>query len=276
MTTAISSTATAALLAALLPARKGAAWQVGPAPQIIRAGAATARLVQGGRALDVVELNGRIEVYADRRGPALSPDVVVAATGSDPVAELTALVLRVVLPRLAREVARVTERDHGREQVVVETTEEMNEVAGALIAKGAHLEVVPRLDGVGMTWSTGDAEWGLWVLGGAGSPGNLSLTYEGPVSGLYGLLPVVLPSGGWQDSDGLGSVFTRHLTDRFPQLRTLNADEVTFGRRDDAGVYVALPSADESTDRTDDSRRVVAEVNGLGTDLLLTAVSHLV
>ena len=274
MTTAVSPIETAAPLAALLPTRKGVAWQVGPAPQIIRAGAATARLVQGERALDVVELDGRIEVYADRQGPADSPDVVITETGPDPVAELAGRILRVVLPRLEREAARATNRAHGREQVIIDGAQNLNEVGFSLIDHGAHVEPVGHPNGVGIIWTASNgAELGAWAITDTGA---LTLSYEGPLSGLYGFLAVVLPTADGREPADVGSVFTRHLTDNFPQLSPLNADEVEFGAHEHPCGWVALPAKGEPTDHADDSRRVVAEFSRLGTDLLLTAVSHLV
>ncbi|MFE6639538.1 hypothetical protein ACFVFT_38510 [Streptomyces tendae] len=275
-TAVITHTTTAAPLAALLPARRGVAWAVKPSPQGIRAGAATSRLVQDGRALDVVELDGRVEVYADRadRAP-VAPDVVVTESGPDPVAALAALVLRVVLPRLEREAARDTVVAHGREQVIIDGAQHLNEVGYALIDHGAHVDPIARPDGgVGIEWTADNgAEWGLWVLP---ANGNLTLSYEGPVGGLYALLPLLLPTVDVHRPAFTGSAFTRHLTDRFPQLHPLSADEVEFGRRDDASGYIALPSSDEPTDYADDDRQVAASFRRLGADLLLTAVPHLV
>lgn len=275
-TALITHTTTAAPLAALLPSRRGVAWTVEPAPQLIRAGAAMSRLVQGGRALDVVELDGRIEVWADRPGMApFSPDAVITETGPDPVAELATLVLRVVLPRLEREAARVTQDAHGREQVIIDRVQDLNEVGFSLIDHGIRVDPVGAANGgIGIEWKAANAaEWGLWVFPGSES---FSLSYDGPVSGLYGVLPLVLPPVDDREPDTLGSAFTRHLTGRFPQLRPLNADEVDFGRHEYPLGYIALPAKDELTDYADDSRRVVADIGRLGADLLLTAVPHLV
>ncbi|MFK0279479.1 hypothetical protein ACIQVL_03260 [Streptomyces sp. NPDC090499] len=274
ITAAVSPAGTAAPLAALLPTRKGVAWQVDPAPQIIRAGASTARLVQGNRALDVVEQDGRISVYADRHGVADAPDAVITETGPDPVAELAGRLLRVVLPRLDREAASATVRAHGREQVIVDGAQHLNEVGFSLIDHGAHVDPVRHHLGVGMTWTASNgAEWGVWVIN---DSGNLKMSYEGPMSGLYGFLPVVLPTAEGREPADVGSVFTRRLTDAFPQLRPLDAHEVEFGGHEQPGGWIALPGKDEPTDHADDSRRVVAEFSSLGPDLLLTAVSHLV
>ncbi|GAA2439308.1 hypothetical protein [Streptomyces glaucus] len=275
MSTLISHAETAAPLAALLPARRGVPWTVEPAPQLIRAGGAMSRLVQGNRALDVVELGGRVEVYADRDSMApVAPDVVVTETGPDPVAELSALVLRIVLPRMDREAARATRSAHGRDQVVIDTTADLNEIGFSLIDHGAHLDVVAHPDGVGLTWTLDNgAEWGLWAIT---STGNLTVSYEGPVSGLYGVLPVLLPAAGPAGSDDVGSGFTRHLTDRFPQVRAVDAHSVEFGHHDDVNGYIALPASDEPATGADSSRRVAAHFANVGADLLLSLAPLLI
>lgn len=275
MSAAVSHTETAAPLAALLPARRGEAWKVGPAPYGIRAGAATTRLTNGDRALDVVELDGRIEVYADRPGMTPNaPDAVITETGPDPVAELAALVLRVVLPGLEREDARATLHAHGAEQVIIDRAQHLNEVGFSLIDHGVRVDPIGRVDGVGIEWKASNGgEWGLWALGGNG---NLALSYEGPIRGLYGLLPVLLPSADGAEPADVGSVFTRHLTDRFPQLRPVDGHEVEFGRHQDVIGYIALPAKDEPTDHADSSRQVAAHFGNLGADLLLSVVPLLV
>ncbi|WP_328491238.1 hypothetical protein [Streptomyces zaomyceticus] len=274
MATAISTPTTAGALADLLPARRGAAWEVGPVPQCIRAGAVSARLSQGDRALDVVEHDGRVEVYADRPDAFHGvPDAVVTETGPDAAAALAALVLRIVLPRLEREAAAVTKAAHGDDQVVIDAAQSMNEVGFALIDHGAHPTVVPRPGGAGLLWTlTSGAEWGLWALP---SNGNLALSYEGPQEGLYAVLPLLLPAPAGYERTDLGTVFTRHLTDRHPQLRPLNDHEVEFGRRDEPGGWITVPQR-EPADYADDSRRVFADFSFLGADLLLAAVPYLV
>ncbi|MGX1268008.1 hypothetical protein [Streptomyces phaeoluteigriseus] len=273
-TAAVSHTETAAALAALLPTRKGVAWQVALAPQVIRAGAAISRLINGDRALDVVELDGRIEVYADRQGRPDAPDAVITETGPDPVAELAGRVLRVVLPRLDREAASATLHAHGREQVIIDGAQHLNEVGFSLIDHGAHVDPIGHHNGVGITWTASNgAELGVWAITATGA---LTLSYEGPVSGLYGFLPVVLPTADGREPTDAGSAFTCRLTDSFPQLRPLTEDEVEFGGHEHPLGWIALPSKDEPTDHANDSRRVVAEFSNLGPDLLLTAVSHLV
>ncbi|MGW0033027.1 hypothetical protein ACWDXD_24825 [Streptomyces sp. NPDC003314] len=275
MATAIVTTApTAGQLAELLPARRGAAWEVGPLPQLVGTHPGMTCLSQGGRALNVVEGEGRIAVYADRPGAFVdTPDAVVTATGPDAAAVLAGLVLRVVLPRLEREAARDMKALHGDAQVVIDAAQGMTEVGFALIEHGAHLDPVPRPGGAGLVWHlTSGAQWGVWALPGNG---NLSLSYEGPVSGLYGLLPVLLPPAEGYEPTDAGSAFTRLLTDRFPQLRQLDDHEVEFGRMDEPGGWIASPRTDPQ-DCADDARRVFAEFSLLGVDLLLSAVPHLV
>lgn len=275
MTLPIAHAPAAAPLAALLPARRGVAWKVGPAEYGIRANAAMSRITHGERALVVVEQAGVIEVYSNRPDDfAVTPAVVVNASGPDSVAVLADRLLRSVLPRMEREAANATVHAHGWQQVIVDKAADLNEVGFSLIDHGASLDVVDRLDGVGVQWRTdAGAAWGLGVL----TPtGNLTLTYDGPVNGLYGVLPVLLPLVEGHVSTDAGSAFTRHLSDRFPQFRPLSAHEVEFGGFGDARGFVALPAQDAPTDHADDSRRVVAELGRLGTDLLLTAVPHLV
>ncbi|KUN58873.1 hypothetical protein AQJ46_42125 [Streptomyces canus] len=272
---AVSHAVTAARLAALLPARRGQAWQVAPAPYSVRPNAATSRITSGDRALVIAESGGVIEVFADRQDLfAVTPEIVVDASGPDPAAVLAARVLGSVLPRLEREAANVTVHAHGWHQVIIDKAAELNEVGFALIDHGARPAPVPRGDGVGIVWMdhTG-ARWGLWVL----TPtGNFTLSYAGPVGGLYDALPVLLPPAEGHQSDGAGSVFTRHLSNRFPQLRPLDDRRVEFGGFGDAKGCIALSAGDEPADCPDDNRRVAAEFGRLGADLLLTAVPHLI
>lgn len=274
MTLAISHAVTAEPLAALLPARRGQAWKVGPAPYGIRANAATSRLTNQGRALIVVEQGGIVEVYVDRPDDfPTTPVIAVFATDPDPVAALAAHILRSVLPGLDRERADATIHAHGWQQVVVDMVPELNEVAYSLIDHGAHPQVLERVDGVAIGWETDKGA--RWTLGVIGASGNLTLGYTGPVGGLYGALPVLLPSAGGYEPDDAGSAFTRHLCDRFPQFRPLTGWEVEFGTQSNPRGLVALPNAEHSPDEVDDSTPVVAEFGHLGADLLLTAVSHL-
>ncbi|WP_331726657.1 hypothetical protein [Streptomyces sp. NBC_00280] len=272
---AVSHAVTAARLTALLPARRGQAWQVTLAPYSVRPNAATSRVTSGDRALVIAESGGVIEVFADRQDLfAVTPEIVVDASGPDPAAVVAARVLGSVLPRLERATANVTVHTHGWHQVIIDKAAELNEVGFALIDHGARPAPVPRGDGVGIEWTdrTG-AEWGLWVL----TPtGNFTLSYAGPVGGLYDALPVLLPSAEGHQSADAGSVFTRHLSSRFPQLRPLDDRKVEFGGYGDARGFIALSAEDEPANSADDNRRITAEFGRLGADLLLTAVPHLV
>lgn len=271
---AVSHAVTAARLAALLPARRGQAWQVTLAPYSVRPNAATSRITSGDRALVIAESGGVIEVFADRQDLfAVTPEIVVDASGPDPAAVAAARVLRSVLPRLERETANVTVHTHGWHQVIIDKAAELNEAGFALIDHGARPVPVPRGDGVGIEWMdrTG-AEWGLWVL----TPtGNFTLSYAGPVGGLYDALPVLLPAAEGHRSADAGSVYTRHLTNRFPQLRPLDHRTVEFGGYGDTKGFITLSAEDEPADCPDDNRRVAAEFGRLGADLLLTTIPHL-
>ncbi|MEU5978496.1 hypothetical protein [Streptomyces sp. NPDC047315] len=277
MTSAVSHATTAAALAALLPARRRQPWQVGPAGYGVRPNAATSRIANGDRALIIAESGGVIEVFVDEAGTfPVAPEVVVSATSPDPVADLARGILHTVLPSLERRAASATIHAHGWQQVLVDAAPNLIEVGFALVDHGAHPNPVqrPHGHGYGLEWTTSSgADWSLWVL----TPsGNLTLTYEGPLSGLYGVLPTLLPPAEGYGATDAGSAFTRHLSDRYPQLRPLNDHEVEFGRQRNAVGHISLPASDEPTDTADDARRVVAEARRLGTDLLLTAVPHLV
>ncbi|MGW3628028.1 hypothetical protein [Streptomyces sp. NPDC000880] len=275
MTTAVAHAETAAPLAALLPARRGTEWTVGPAEYGIRSNCATSRITNGRHALVVVEEASRIEVFADRPDDfAVTPDAVVDVTSPDPVAALAAHVLRRVLPMLDSEAATQTAHAKGWEQVLSDKAGDLTEIGFHLVDHGAHPEPIQRIDGPGIEWTTGNgAEWGLYAFGTAG---NLTLTYQGPASGLYGLLPFLLaPADGHAPTDA-SSGFARHLSARFPQLRPVDADELEFGNYREPQGWIALPAKDEHTDRADDTTRVAAQVGPIGADLLLTAVPHLI
>lgn len=272
---AVTPAEIAAPLAALLPARRGVRWTVGPAPYGIRNNARTSRLTNGRHALIVAEEAGRIEVFADRPGMfPVTPDVVVDATDPAPALTLAARVLRSVLPELDGDQIRETGRTEGWGQVLSDRAAELLEVGFDLIDHGAHATPAEGMNGPGLTWtaSTGGT-WGLWVYG---ENRTLVLTYEGPVRGLYGFLPVVVTPYEGSADDHAGSAFTRNLTDRLSQLRPLDVDEVTFGARREPSGWIALPSKDEPTDRADEDQHVAAEISGLGVDLLLTATAYLV
>ncbi|MGA5127659.1 hypothetical protein ACPCAG_30710 [Streptomyces pseudogriseolus] len=265
----------AAPLAELLPARRGARWTVGPAPYSIRKDVPTSRLTNGRHALIVAEDAGRIEVFADRPGLFHdAPDVVVDGTDPAPALTAAARVLRSVLPALDAEAIQETGRTEGWDQVLSDRAVELTEVGFALIDHGAVPTPAVGINGPGLTWeaATGGT-WGLWAYG---QNRNLVLAYEGPVRGLYGFLPAVTAPHGTDAEDHAGSAFTRNLTDRLPQLRPVDATEVQFGARREPSGWIALPAADDPTDRADDDQRVVAEISSLGVDLLLTALAYLV
>ncbi|MFC9280903.1 hypothetical protein [Streptomyces collinus] len=265
----------AAPLAASLPARRGVHWTVGRAPYGIRNNARTSRITNGRHALIVAEEAGRIEVFADRSGMfPVTPDLVVDATDPAPALTLAARVLRSVLPELDADAIEETGRTKGWEQVLSDRAGELLEVGFALIDHGAHAIPAEGANGPGLTWTAATGgTWGLWVYG---QNRAMVLTYEGPVRGLYGFLPVLVAPYSGSADEHAGSAFTRNLTDRLPQLRPVDADEVQFGARREPSGWIALPSKDEPTDRADDDQGVVAEVGGIGVDLLLSTITYLV
>ncbi|CAM5237857.1 hypothetical protein [Streptomyces griseomycini] len=275
MITAIAHAATAAPLAALLPARRGEAWKVTPAPYCVRPHAATSRLTNGHRALIIAESGGRIEVFVDDADMfPVTPDVVVAQDAPHPVATLAGRILRTVLPRLEREAAARVHHENGWQGVVTAKAADLSEVGFELIDHGAHPAVEDTLTGPALEWEgTAGGKWGLSVYGLAG---QLTLTYDGPVHGLYAVLPVLLPpADGHAPQDAEGTL-TRHLTARFPQLRPLGVDELEFGRLGDVPGYIARPEKPTPDATADDTTRVVAEFSAIGTDLLLSVAALLV
>ncbi|QOV40222.1 hypothetical protein IM697_18545 [Streptomyces ferrugineus] len=283
MISAISHATTAAPLAALLPARRGKAWTVGPAPYVIRNNAATSRITDGRRSLIVVEEGDRVELYADR--PDLfpvTPDAVVGGTDPASLATLATRALRWILPDLDRDVVQAIAQEPAHrtdglkawERVMHHKGTALTEFGFHLIDHGANPQSSERLDGPGLEWTADSgAEWGVWAHGVAA---NFHLTYEGPLSGLYGALPVLLPPLDGHVSTDAGSAFTRHLTDRFAQLQPVDADEVEFGGYHDLHGWIALPSRAELGDPVDDGTRVCAQVGPVGIDFLLAAAAHLV
>ncbi|MFD9395009.1 hypothetical protein ACFWBB_31055 [Streptomyces sp. NPDC060000] len=274
MISAIAQATTAAPLAALLPARRGKAWTVGPAPYGMRNHAATARITDGRRSLLVVEEGNRVELYAERPGLfPVTPDAVVDSTDLASVAVLASRAVRWILADLDAETIRTTEAEKGWRNVLHYKGTALTEFGFHLIDQGMYPRSAERPDGPGVEWtSASGAEWAVWSHG-VGA--NYSLTYEGPVSGLYGALPVLLPPMDGHVSTDAGSPFTRHLTDRFPQLRPVDADEVEFGGYRDLHGWIALPSRAEIGDPIDDGTRVCAQVGPVGIDFLLAAAAHL-
>ncbi|MGY1502974.1 hypothetical protein ACW4TU_41470 [Streptomyces sp. QTS52] len=303
---AVTHATAAAPLAALLPTRDGRKpWTVGPAPYGIRNNAATSRITDGRRALLVVEEGNRVELYADRPGRfPVTPDAVVDSTDPASIAALAARALRWILPRLDAEatgaMARELEKggdglkswewvmrhkgaalievgfdllDHGAYPVPTDRPARMARKADSQEEWG-HPLAMERPDGPGLAWTTTSGnEWGVWSYG---LGGTFTLTYEGTTDGLFGALPVLLPPLGGHVPPDAGSLFTRHLTDRFPQLRPVDVDEVGFGGRHDLHGWIALPSRAELGDPAADDTRIWAEFVPVGIDFLLAAAAHLV
>ncbi|MFD4795060.1 hypothetical protein [Streptomyces anulatus] len=272
VSTPIAHAQTAAPLAALLPARRGIAWKVTPAEYGIRANAAMSRITDGFRSLIVVEQAGVVEVYADRPDDfAVTPEVTVDAAGPDPVAALAVHVLRCTLPVLDAERAAETLRTGGDEQALRDRIDALTEVGFALIDHGANAASTVRMGGEGLEWVTGRG--GMWWMQAIDPSGTLSLGFCGPVSDLYELLPNVLPPADGYAATDAGSAFTRYLTDRYPQIRPLNDDQVEFGGQ---GQPYGWITSTTGTDAPDDNTRIVAHLTRVGPDLLLTAASHLI
>ncbi|MFG2408823.1 hypothetical protein ACGFR8_31655 [Streptomyces brevispora] len=267
---------TAAPLAALLPTCQGKAWQVRPAPYSIRNNAATSQITDGRRTLIIAEQAGLVEVFAARPDEfPVTPDAVTDSTDPASVAWLAARVLRWILPTLDAETTAGTAVEHGAQQVFRDKRAALTEVAFGLVDHGALPQFVELHDGPGLVWRTADghAQWGMWSHG---CGGNYSLTYDGPESGLYGALPVLLPPLGSHTSTDAGSVFTRHLADRFPQLRPVSAREVEFGAYQDLQGWLRLgPDTDPAAPVTG-STRVCADVGSIGIDMALATAPHLI
>ncbi|MFK0159060.1 hypothetical protein ACIQVK_44200 [Streptomyces sp. NPDC090493] len=276
MITAPAQATTAAPLAALLPARRGKAWKIGAAPLYgPRNHAATSRITDGRRSLLVVEEGNRVELYGERPGLApYTPDVVADSTDPASVAVLATRAMRWLLADMDAETLRATESEKGWRQVLHAKGTALTEFGFHLIDQGASPRSAERPDGPGIEWTAASgAEWAVWSYG---LGPNYTLTYEGPMSGLYGALPVLLPPMDGHTSTDAGSAFTRHLTDQFPQLRPVDADEVEFGGYRDLHGWIALPSRAELGDPINDGTRVCAQVGPVGIDFLLAAAAHLV
>ncbi|MFD9190337.1 hypothetical protein ACFWCA_19165 [Streptomyces phaeochromogenes] len=276
MTSAITHAEIAPPLAAALPARQGAAWRVLPALYLLRPYAATSRITDGRRSLVVVEQAGRVEVFVDRYDDfpiGLTPDAVADAGSPDVVATLAAAVLRTVLPAIDDESAARTAHRHGSLQALTRKGGDLAEIGYALLSHSVYPSVGTRLDGPHLAWAVGCRDWGVLSLG---PSGTFTVTYEGPVSGLYGFLAHVLPPYDGPALPGVSSAFTWHLTGRFPQLLTVKGNEVEFRPHSGPHGFVMLPSEDDPTDQVDDTTRVAAQIGGLGADLLITAAAHLI
>ncbi|MFJ4988824.1 hypothetical protein ACIP9H_34110 [Streptomyces sp. NPDC088732] len=262
-------------LAALLPARRGRAWTVEHPRSVFRPGAPTAALTDGVRTLYLVENAGRLEVFTAEFDPLPEPPaLIVDGTEPDPIAEVAAGVLRSVLPLVDNEIAANIARTHGWMGALTARMDHLREFGYALAAHG----ITPEPGSVaatapGLIWTAGGG--GTWGLSMRGLQSNLRLNYYGPLSGLYGLLPHLLPPHQGPALPDASSVTTRGLIERFPQLRPAAEAGAAWlpGHPLPGGHIVSL--ADKGTP-VDDATRVAAEFDGIGVDLLIAAAAHLI
>lgn len=277
MTTTIAPAAPAAVaLAELLPARRNRPWTAAPAEHAMRHGAPCVRLTDGVRALMVVaEGETRLEVYVER------PDVYpyradIVAEACDPAAaaaHIAGRLLRWVLPELDHDTNTAAAHADGcNDHADLHRAQDMTELGYALIEGGAHPEVVEGYCGPGLTWAT--ERGGAWDI--QTVHGTVTAHYAGPVSGLHGMLPLVLPPVAGHVPADTGSVFTRFLTGRYPQLSPVTPHAVALNGYQEPGGFVALPNHSVSPDHADEQTFVVAEFGPVGVDLLLTAIPHLI
>jgi hypothetical protein len=270
MTTAttLPAPALAEPLAALLPTRLRKAWRVAPAPHLLRGGDAAARITDGTRHLFIVERAGTVEVYADHPEERHTPYAVVAASAPDAASLLAAPLLRAALPELDRLTAP------NADYVPKLWVQCLTEFGFDLIDHGA--SVLPRQDfnGVGLMWWT-PGNGRHWQLQPCTPQAAGVLSYSGPLHGLYGLLPLVLPPAERDAPTLFASAFTRHMTSRYPQLSPRGNDWVQCGgwRRPSCFIATADTPAPVTTDIA--ATDVVAEFR-VGFDLLRVAVDHLV
>ncbi|MEU6462212.1 hypothetical protein [Streptomyces sp. NPDC046976] len=278
----VAHATTAAPLAALLPARQGKAWKVDPAPYGIRNIATASRITDGRRALIVVEEGNRVELFADRPDDfAITPDAVAASTDPASVAALAARALRWILPGLDAGLMRTATEDAANSADGLEECRRvlhhkgtvLTEFGFHLIDQGAH--PMPREGGNGPVLEWTAASGAEWAVSSHGVGANFSLVYEGPLSGLYGALPVLLPPLDTHTASGASSAFARHLVSRFPQLQPADDDMVEFGGHHDIGGWIALPERAELGAPVSDATRVCAEFGLVGIDFLLAVTTHL-
>ncbi|MFD8727760.1 hypothetical protein [Streptomyces sp. NPDC059611] len=271
MSAPITHSAAAASLAALLPARRGIAWQVKSTKYRTLTNTCTSHITDGFRSLIIIERAGTVEVYTDRpHDLAGTPQITVDTTGPDPVAALAAHVLRCTLPLLDKDRAAEAVRTTGPEQALADRVEALTEVAFALIDAGAHPTSTIRPHGEGLEWM--NSKGGQWWMQAVNPSAALNLDYRGPINGLYALLPALLPPADGHTPTNTGTAFTRHLTHRFPQLRPLHDDEAKFDGYQQPHGWIAT-STDTSTVK--DGTPVSAQFSDVGPDLLLAAMSHL-
>ncbi|WP_331762484.1 hypothetical protein OG612_45510 (plasmid) [Streptomyces sp. NBC_01527] len=267
-------------VAALLPSRRNRPWTVTPQQGSLSWGSDCVRLSDGARGVLVAQIDtARLGVFAEHPDEYTSePDVVADIRDPDVAGSIAALLLRSILPRRDREADRVTGHapdTSGWDQVLTRRMGDLMEVGFQIIDHGSHPQACEvAYAAPGLTWTTGQGgTWGLWLQG---RSAHLDVCYDGPVSGLYGVLPSLLPPAEGRISANVGSVFTRHLTDRFPQLLPIGPDEVNLpGRREPSG-FIALPEKTVPTDHTDHHTAVIGEFRSVGADLLLAAAPHLV
>jgi len=270
----VAAASTAEPLAARLPTRRGIAWKVSPAPYGIRPNAAMSRITNGRRSLIIVEQAGLVELYADRPGDfPVRPEIRVSFAGQSTVDALASHALRSTLPVLDAEIVHETIRTRGTRHVLVHRAGELTEVGFGLVDWGVAPSVTLGVNGPSLNWRNGHG--GVWRLELLGENRDMSLSYDGPVSGLLPWLIVLFEAGHGHDPASGGSVFTRYLTDQFPQLRATDADEIHFGGYRAPVGFIALPDKAVPTDQADESTQVVATFGSLGADLLLASGAHL-
>ncbi|MFJ2745253.1 hypothetical protein ACIO3O_36975 [Streptomyces sp. NPDC087440] len=273
MTMPATFPAAAERIAALLPPRRGKAWTVAAAPDLFRHNAPTARLTDGVRGVLVREKAQRLELVAEHPGkyaPSARPHAVIDATGTDPAQAAASVLLRTVLPDLDRATAEALLRMPGGEaRDAWHRGNEMTELGFALLDVKADVRVVDALHGQALVWVTEDG--GSWALETKGRNHNLTFNYDGPVGGLYAVLPLLLPPVGEHTPADVGSPFTRLLTDRFPQLSPVADDEVQIPGS--CSGWIAAQG--ELASYADEFTPVRAELPAFGTDLVLAAAAHL-
>lgn len=270
--------AVADALAALLPARRIGVrpWTTAPAQHLMRQGAPCVRLTDGVRALMVVEADEtRLEVYVERPGvyPYRADIVADASNPAGAAAHIAGRLLRWALPELDRDTSTASaQADGGFHQVHRHRAQDITELGYTLIDSGAHPEALGGYCGPGLVWAAEQGgTWGVRAV-----HGTMLANYTGPLGGLHGVLPLVLPPADGHVPADTESVFTRYLTDRYPQLTPITPHEVSLNGYQEPGGYVALPNHTVPTDRADEQTHVVAEFSHLGADLLLAAVPHLI
>ncbi|MER7952032.1 hypothetical protein ABTY59_32040 [Streptomyces sp. NPDC096079] len=271
--------AVARLLALALPARRGEPWTV----EALTAPGAPTVLSSGSRRLVVQADGSRVEVLPESESyPRLPGAVADLADGETAAVEdLTRRLLRIVLAKLdAAQAPRgpwtpdFAERDRARR------VGDLTELGLALLDYGVMPGQHERTDGTVLAWQTADD--GVWQAYTVTGHTGATLRYQGPLRGVYAVLPSVLrpidaPAPVTSAEPVSPTVFTRYLTDRFPQMRPVCGDDVESGGGQEPSASVGLPdspSGEHANDPVDDHTTVCAEFS-VGFDLLLSAVRHL-